>query len=187
MAVYTPGSGEDFDRLYRDTYPQLVRTAYAVLGDLAAAEDCVQEAFVRAFKAWPRFRPERPAPAWLHQIAVNTAISYRRKQRLREVGELLRRLGRPGTGEDPAAHAGRSDLVAALAAQPPKQAAAFVLRHYHGYSNRELATLFGVSERSVNEWLRRTAANLRARLGDDPLPISGASRVDLLLEQMDEA
>ncbi len=184
---YSPGSSEDFDRLYRDTYPQLVRTLYGVLGDLAAAEDCVQDAFVRAYKAWPRFRPERPAAAWLHQIAVNTAISYRRKQRLREVGELLKRLGRPGAGQDPADLAGRSELIDALTAQPPKRAAAFVLRHYHGYSNRELASMFGVSERSVNEWQRRTADNLRARLGGSPLPISGGSRVDLLLEQMDEA
>jgi RNA polymerase sigma-70 factor, ECF subfamily len=176
---YEPGSEEDFDRLYRDTYPRLLRTVYAVLGDRAAAEDCVQEAFVRAYKAWPRFRPERPVQAWLHQIAINTAISYRRKQRLREAGELVRRLGRPETGRDPAETGGRSDLMAALAAQPPRAAAAFVMRHYHGYSNRELATLLGVSERSVGAWLRGVREDLRRRLGDE-LPKSDVSGVDML-------
>jgi len=89
--TYRPGSVQDFDRLYEAAYPKLLRTVYAVLGDHAAAEDCVQEAFVRAFRAWPRFRVDRPPEAWLHRIAINGAISYRRQARLRQVGELLRR------------------------------------------------------------------------------------------------
>lgn len=188
---YRPGSAEDFDRLYRDNYPRLVRTLYAVLGDAASAEDCVQDTFVRAFSAWDRFRPEKPAGAWLHQIAINTAISYKRKQRLREVGELLRRLGRPAAAADPADLVGRSDLVRALSAQPPQRAAVFVLRHYHGYTNRELAMLLGVSERSIGEWLRRTAEDLKARLGSDrrpaAVPISNASSVEFLLDHVDKA
>ena len=177
---YEPGSPEDFDRLYRDTYPRLVRTVYGVLGDRAAAEDCVQEAFVRAFKAWPRFRPDRPVEAWIYQIAINTAISYQRKQRLREVGELIRRLGRPAPAGDPADVAGRSDLIAALAAQPPRAAAAFVLRHYHGYNNRELAVLLGVSERSVGAWLRTVRIDVLRRLGESELPTRADSGVDIL-------
>src|SRR5712671_4648454 len=69
-ASYRPGSSPDFDRLYRASYPRLVRTLTALLRDGAAAEDCVQEAFVRAFKAWPRYRPDAPAEAWLHRIAL---------------------------------------------------------------------------------------------------------------------
>ena len=100
-AVSRPGNRDDFDRLYRENYPRLLRTLYAITGDAAAAEDCVQEAFVKAWRAWPRFRPERAPEGWLHQIAVNTAISYRRRAKLRSVGEILRRLGRPGAGTDP--------------------------------------------------------------------------------------
>src|SRR5438128_1963635 len=94
-AASRPGNRDDFDRLYRENYPRLLRTLYAITGDAAAAEDCVQEAFVKAWRAWPRFRPERAPEGWLHQIAVNTAISYRRRAKLRSVGEILRRLGRP--------------------------------------------------------------------------------------------
>ena len=85
-AVSRPGNRDDFDRLYRENYPRLLRTLYAITGDAAAAEDCVQEAFVKAWRAWPRFRPERAPEGWLHQIAVNTAISYRRRAKLRSVG-----------------------------------------------------------------------------------------------------
>ena len=162
---YRPGSREDFDRLYRACYPRLVRTLYAVVGDAGAAEDCVQEAFVRAYKAWDRFRPERPAEAWIHQIAVNTAISHRRRERLREVGEVVRRLGRPGLGRDPAQDAVEGDLLRALATLPPKLSVPFVLRHYHGYTNREIVTMTGVPERTVGLRLAQARDELRRRLG----------------------
>ncbi|MDQ6692432.1 MAG: hypothetical protein M3Z13_06665, partial [Candidatus Dormibacteraeota bacterium] len=45
---YRAGSVADFDRLYQDSYPRLKRTLTAVLGDPTAAEDCVQETFLRA-------------------------------------------------------------------------------------------------------------------------------------------
>ena len=166
VSGFTPGSRADFDRLYRLTYPRLLRTAYGVLGDAAAAEDCVQEAFVRALRAWPRFRPERAPEAWLHRIVINLTISHRRRQRLQDVGELLRRLGRPAPGRDPAEVAAGADLVAALSALPPKLSSAFVLRHYHGYTNREIARIARVSERSVGTRLAEGGRRLRERLGD---------------------
>ncbi len=164
-AAYRPGSTEDFDRLYRASYPRLVRTLAAVLGNATAAEDCVQEAFVRAFKAWRRWKPEAPAEAWLHRIALNVAASHRRYERLREVGQLLRRLGRPELERDPAAVVERSDLLDALHRLPPRQAAAIVLRHYHGYTNREIGVALGIPERTVASRLAAAKRQLRSELG----------------------
>jgi len=179
---YRPGNREDFDRLYRESYPRLFRTLYGVLGDPAAAEDCVQECFLKAFQVWASWRPDAPAEAWLHRIAINLAVTHRRKQRLREVGELVRRLGRPGPGQDPSREAERSDLVAALRRLPTSQAAAIVLRHYHGYSNRELAIALGVSERTIGSRLAQAGTALRAHLGPEwgGLPTSSPSDVDLV-------
>jgi len=162
---YVPGSTDDFDRLYRNAYPRVFRTLMAILADSAAAEDCAQDAFVHAFKAWSRWRPDAPAEAWIHRIAVNSAISYRRRASLRSAGELVRRLGRPSSGVDPAEVAVQPDLLAALRSIPPKLAAAIVLRHYHGYNNREIAAALGVSERTVGSRLRTAAERLRAALG----------------------
>ena len=164
---YVGGNRDDFDRLYRNCYPRLLRTLYAVTGDAAAAEDCVQEAFLRAFRAWPRYVPDKPAEAWIHQIAINTAISYRRRAKLRTVGEVLRRLGRPGHGVDPGDRAARSDLIDALASLPPKVAADFVLRYHHGYNNREIARLEGVSERTIGARLSQAREQLARRLGPE--------------------
>jgi RNA polymerase sigma-70 factor (ECF subfamily) len=164
---YEPGSAEDFDRLYRIAYPRVFRTLVAILADPAEAEDCAQDAFVHAFKAWTRWRPDAPAEAWVHRIAVNAAISHRRRARLRSVGELLRRLGRPAHGADPADIATQPDLLGALRVLPPKLSAAIVLRHYHGYNNREIAAALGVSERTVGTRLRQAGERLREMLRGD--------------------
>ncbi len=165
--VYRPGSRDDFDRLYQSAYPNVYRTLTAILGDPTEAEDCAQDAFVQAFRAWKRWRPNAPAEAWIHRIAVNRAISYRRRAKLRTIGETLRRVGQPGKGDDPAEVATRPDLLTALRALPPKLAAAIVLRHYHGYNNREIGTALGVSERTVGTRLQQAAERLRALLEPD--------------------
>jgi RNA polymerase sigma-70 factor, ECF subfamily len=170
---YEPGSDADFDRLYRASYPRLLGTLTAVLADRAAAEDCCQEAFVRAYRAWSGWRPDAPAEAWLHRIALNVALTHRRRQRLREVGEVLRRLGRPEAGPDPAAAGERLELTSALRRLPQKQAAAIVLRHYHGYSNREIAAALGVPERTVASRLAAAKERLRNELGLTPMPAMG--------------
>src|SRR5216684_9080361 len=165
--AYKPGSRDDFDRLYRDSYPNIYRTMLAVLADPAAAEDCTQDAFVQAFRAWARWRPNAPAEAWLHRIAINAAVSYQRKSSLRSIGAILRRLGRPAVGPDPAQVALDRDLASALGRLSPKLRAALVLRHYHGYTNREIAAAIGKSERTVNKRLRIAAERMRKLLARD--------------------
>jgi RNA polymerase sigma-70 factor (ECF subfamily) len=170
---YRAGDRDDFDRLYRASYSRLLGTLIGVLGDRAAAEDCVQESFVRAFRAWPNWRPDAPAEAWLHRIALNMAVSYQRRQRLREVGELVRRLGRPEPPLDPHSFVERDDLTQALRRLPAKQSAAIVLRHYHGYSNREIAYALGIPERTVASRLAAAKVRLRAILSDGGEGASG--------------
>jgi len=173
--AYEPGSRDDFDRLYRDSYPRIYKTMLAVLADPAAAEDCAQDAFVLAFRAWARWRPDAPAEAWLHRIAINVAVSYQRKAKLRSIGAILRRLGRPASGPDPAQVVLDRDLAAALRRLTPKLRAALVLRHYHGYTNREIAAAVGVSERTVNKRLRIAAQKMRSLLTHDlkVFPVDG--------------
>ena len=161
---YKPGSVEDFDRLYRSSFNRILYTLYGILGDRAAAEDCTHDAFVRAFKAWKTWKPDAPAEAWLHRIAINVAYSHLRQKRMREVGELVRRLGRPGPGQDPAEIAAGSDLFRALRKLPPDQAAAVVLRHHHGYTNREIAFTLGAPESTIASRLAKGKERLREEL-----------------------
>jgi RNA polymerase sigma-70 factor (ECF subfamily) len=163
-ARYRPGNEADFERLYQASYGKILSTLAAVLGDRAAAEDCAQDAFERAFKKWDAWQPVAPAEAWVHRIAINTAVSYQRKMRLREVGEVIRRIGRPGVAPDPQEQVEHHDLADAIAKLPPKQAAAIVLRHYHGYTNRAIAQALGIPERTVASRLGAAKERLRATL-----------------------
>ena len=163
--TYEPGSPGDFDRLYRDSHPRILATLIGVLGNRAAAEDCAQETFVRAFRSWKSWKPAAPAEAWLHRIAVNLAISYRRRMRLREVGELVRRLGRPEPGADPADLVAQNDLIRVLRRMPAAQATATILRHHHGYSNREIAVALGIPERTVASRIAAAKRHLQRELG----------------------
>ncbi|MHB8312955.1 MAG: RNA polymerase sigma factor [Candidatus Dormibacteria bacterium] len=160
---YQPGSKADFDRLYQASYPRIFATLVTILRDREAAEDCAQEAYLRAFGAWKHWKRDAPAEAWVHRIALNVAFSHGRRERLREVGELVRRLGRPEPPSDPASEVG-SPLLAALGQLPPKQAAVVVLRHLHGYSNREIAISMGIPEATVASRLAKAKARLRALL-----------------------
>ena len=162
---YEPGSEADFERLYRNTYHRILGTLIALLRDRATAEDCAQETFERAYRSWRTWRPDAPVEAWLHRIAINVAISDHRHQRLRDAGEMIRRLGRPAPGPDASALAERSDLIRAIKKLPTKQAAALVLRHYHGYSNREIASALGVPEQTVASRLAAARKQLQAVLG----------------------
>ncbi len=161
---YQPGSEADFERLYETSYGRILGTLTAMLGDRAAAEDCCQDAFERAYKKWDTWRPIAPAEAWVHRIAINAAVSYRRKMKLREVGEVIRRMGRPQGPPDPQEEIERRDLALALGKLPPKQAAAIVLRHYHGYTNRAIAQALGIPERTVASRLAIAKQRLRGML-----------------------
>jgi RNA polymerase sigma-70 factor, ECF subfamily len=135
-----------------------------ILRSPTAAEDAAQEGYLRAFKAWKSWKQEAPAEAWLYRIALNVAFTNRRRERLHEIGEVIRRLGRPKE-TDPTAVM-QPDLVRELRALPPKQAAALVLRHLHGFTNREIAAAIGIPERTVASRLAAAKAQLRVRLGD---------------------
>jgi DNA-directed RNA polymerase specialized sigma24 family protein len=80
------------------------------------------------------------------------------------VGEVIRRIGRPGQGPDTGELVEHRDLASALAKLPRKQAAAIVLRHYHGYTNRAIAQALGIPERTVASRLAVAKERLRMML-----------------------
>lgn len=162
--TYTAGDEADFERLYQTSYGKILAMLIVMLGDTPAAEDCAQDAFERAYKKWPTWQPIAPPEAWVLRIAVNGGVSYIRKMRIREVDEVIRRIGRPGAAPDPQELAEYRDLRDALAQLPPMQAATVVLRHYHGYTNRAMAALMGVPERTVASRLGVAKRKLRAIL-----------------------
>lgn len=84
-----------FDQLYSLHAQAIYRLGWAMLRQSEAAEDVVQETFLRAHKARHRFNPERASfGTWLYQIALNYCRSYLRRKRLLTI-PWLRQTGEP--------------------------------------------------------------------------------------------
>jgi len=161
LARLVPGSDADFDLLYRLTFDRIRSTCLVVLGgDPAAAEDCAQDAFVRAYRAWPRWRPEAPVEVWLHRIAVNVARSHVRRRMWRNL---------PLLGDRPARQEPLDETFAvmrALRQLSVADATALLLRYYHGYSGEEIAAGLGIPASTVRGRIVRARTRLRRLLGE---------------------
>ena len=90
-----------FDELYTRYSPAIDRLGWAMLKEAQAAEDVVQETFLRAYKARQRFDPKRASlGTWLYQIALNYCRSHLRRKRLLTI-PWLRQTGEPLELPDP--------------------------------------------------------------------------------------
>src|SRR5579864_7433562 len=103
-----------------------------------AAEDCFQETFLAALRAYPRLRADSSPRAWLLTIAHNKAIDHLRRA-ARERAPAVEPIA-----EDPPTP--DQTIWSAVAALAPRQRAAVVLRYVGDLSHREIATAIGCSE-----------------------------------------
>jgi RNA polymerase sigma factor (sigma-70 family) len=121
-----------------------------------AADDCFQETFIAALRAYPRLRPSSNLRAWLFTIARSKAIDHHRAARRRPlpVADVPERAA-PSTEPD----SPDGDLWAAVRALPEKQRAAVTLRFVSDLSHREIGRVLDCSDaaarRSVHEGLKR--------------------------------
>lgn len=151
----------DLADLYSAAQRRLVLAVFAVTGDVAEAEDCVQEAFARAVPRWPRLAAYDDPEAWLYRVAVNLARS--RWRQLRRAAALRTRSvpdpPAPGLTEDHVA------LTAALRLLPDEQREAVVLHHIGDLPVTEIAARQGVPVGTVKARLSRARAALARQLG----------------------
>ena len=143
------------------------RTACAICGDAAEAEDAAQDAFVKAYRAMGRFRPGAPLRPWLLKIVANEARNRRRAAGRR--AHLAARAARSaGAFEIPAPEGGFADgpLAAALARLEPAHREVVVLRHLLDLPEAECAAVLGCRQGTVKSRLSRALARLRADLGE---------------------
>jgi RNA polymerase sigma-70 factor (ECF subfamily) len=154
----------DFDAFYGRTAPGLVRQLHAMTGDLGDAQDCVQEAFARAWQRWDRLKAYDAPDAWVRTVAWRLAVS--RFRRVLVGRGALRREGPPPDVAPPGPE--HVALVAALKQIPEAQRRAIVLHHLGGLSVDEVAAETGSSSGTVKARLARGRAALAELLVDGP-------------------
>ncbi|HEU5036931.1 MAG TPA: SigE family RNA polymerase sigma factor [Nocardioides sp.] len=155
---------DDFDEFFRATWPRLFRTAYAVAGDAASAEDALQAAFARVFASWRRISSVDHPEAYVRRMVVNEIIGDRRRgwwRRERPTAEPDQ-AGAAGRVQSPEVGvADRQAVWAAVRALPVRQRAVIVLRYYEDLSEREIAEVLGCSPGTVKSQASAALANLR--------------------------
>lgn len=169
------GDPEAF-RLIVETYSQpLWRAAYRVLGDAATAEDAVQEAFLRAWRALDRFDEKAELSTWLYKIAINAAIDLRRERNRREVFSAALPVDFDGQATSPSAtpnphrnalwREAMAQAQETIASLPEAERTAILLRHFEGCSIAEIAAVIGVSPNAAKQAVFRAVHKLRKMLG----------------------
>ncbi len=150
---------------------QALRAAFLITYDRALAEEAVQEAFLRFYRAVKRFDVDRPVAPYLLRIVVHTALDLTQRERrtlsldnhpIQQVERLLTQ------AEDVEQQVERAFLAAeveqALAALTPRQRAVIVQRYYLGLSEQEMAQRLAVTPGTIKRLLYNARQRLRRLL-----------------------
>lgn len=154
-----------FETLYRRYAGRVYAVCLRILADRGAAEECTQDAFVRAGAALGQFRGDSRFDTWLTRIAINVALQRlkqeRRHLRLVQADDMNLIENQPAPGATPESGIDLERLIATL---PPAARAVFVLYAIEGYSHEEIACMTGIAEGTCKAHVHRARQLLQARL-----------------------
>lgn len=156
----------DLDELYDASYRRLVVQLFAVCGDLADAEDAVQEAFVTALRKRSDFAHVSNPEAWLRTVALNQL-----RRGWRHAAVVRRYQARvPGPQHDVEVGPEHVAIVAALAEVDADQREVVVLHHLADLGTADIAAELGIPEGTVKSRLSRARARLASLLDEREEP-----------------
>lgn len=157
-------AGEElpFEAFYASTAPALAAYIRRVSGDSSAAEDILQETYLRFLRAHHGGRELAEMRGYLYRTA--TTIIYDQWRRPQQDGNDLERCGGGATHGDEAAL--RIDMARALARLGPRERALLWLAYVEGAEHAEIASALGLSRLSVRVLLFRARGKLARILGE---------------------
>jgi RNA polymerase sigma-70 factor (ECF subfamily) len=159
------GDVEAFSRLVDRHYDRCARIAMRILGNREDAEEAVQDAFLRAFRALASYEDRERFSAWLSRILINQCRTIRtRVQRREEVFSHLDLSDAELFADAESVESAWPDLERALAQLPADQREAVVLRYADDLTYEEMARITGAGESALKMRVQRAFARLRALL-----------------------
>jgi RNA polymerase sigma factor (sigma-70 family) len=152
----------DLNELYHASYRRLVVQIYAICGDLAEAEDAVQDAFVTALRKESRFTRVKNPEAWVRTVALNSV-----RHRWRHAS-VVRRYEAKVPGPQGPVDVGPEHvaIVTALGELDAGQREAVVLHYLADLAVADVAVQLGVAEGTVKSRLARARDRLAGLLDD---------------------
>ena len=152
-------TGDDFESraaaLFNAEAPSLLHLARFYVDDKTAAEDLVQEAFIKLSRSMGRITDEARSAAYLRSIVINLARDHNRRGlvSLRHRPSLVE--DEPSAEEAALGRSDRQDVIDALRTLPGRQRDCLTLRYYYDMSPVEIADGLGMSVNSVKTHLQR--------------------------------
>lgn len=152
------GSMVEFSAFLDERQVPLLRLAIALCGSRPAAEDVLQEVFLRAFAQWTRISVMESPYGYVRKMLVNEHLSWRRR--------LIRQLPRAeidsGVIPDPAERiAGRDELLRRVDSLPMRQRTAVILRYFEDLDDTEIARVMVCDPVTVRSYVSRGLRALR--------------------------
>jgi len=159
----------DVTELYRAHAVGLIRLAIVMLGDRAAAEDVVQDAFLGLYRRWAGLSDPANALTYVRSAVLNRCRNELR-QRGRSRSHELAAVAVAGESAEAAVLVGEEHqrVLAAIRALPDRQREALVLRFYLDMSEEEAARAMGISRGTVKSATHRAVAALGRMLKEEP-------------------
>lgn len=138
-AFLSTKSERHFRLLYRQYTNKLYRLAFRLLnGDVSAAEDAIQETWIRAVQGLASFKWQSSLSTWLCGITINCCKEIERKNRLIFEQDIDTTI--PSVSDD------KIDIQTAINRLPAGYREIFVLYDMEGYKHQEIATMLGINE-----------------------------------------
>lgn len=161
------GDLDAFSTLF-EAYNQRICTYLArIVGNDEEGRDLAQETFLRAWRMLPGMRDPIRFGSWLYRIATNMALDYLRKQKSHrwlpwlENPPAREQAGPLQAGDFPERISEAEHIKQALACVAPKYRACLLLQIEGGFSQREIATLLHLSEKSISIYVQRAGEQFR--------------------------
>lgn len=163
------GDEAAFASLYDAHAGRVFALSLRLSGDRDAAEELVQDVFVKVWEKLGSYRGESAFPTWLHRVALNTILESGRKGGRRRLRVQIAADFANVTVEHDAAASSidlhqQIDLETAVATLPAGARAVWVLHDVEGYGHAEVGTLLGIAEGTSKAHLFRARRLLRQRL-----------------------
>lgn len=151
--------------LYEAHVDRIFRLCYRFAGEYDLAQDCTQEAFVRAFTKIAKFRGESAFGTWIAAIATNVSLTEigrvkRFRERHTELDERTCGTKRARSLEPDL----RTDLHRAIECLPERCRTVFLLHDLEGYTHAEIGTILGIEAGTSKSQLFRARRKLRKEL-----------------------
>ena len=168
VAAARKGDMKAFERLYRLHSGKVMGLCLRMTRRRDAAEDCVQQTFIRAWRSLAAFEGRSAFGTWLHRIAVNEVLTHERNHGTRAESDD----DAVADAQDTPVESNRDydagevmDVERALATLPPGSRHVVVLQTVYGYSHEEVAEMLGIAVGTCKAQLHRGRRLLRERMG----------------------